>query len=66
LLVYWAKCKYTELVADASMEVGLEENVEKNQVYFMPCNQSAGQNCNKIIESWVLYDGMVEASIFLG
>jgi len=28
----WAKCKYTELVVDASMEVSLEENVEKTKV----------------------------------
>jgi len=47
LLIDWAKCKYTELVVDASMEVGIEENVEKTKVYFMSCNQIAGQYCNK-------------------
>jgi len=46
-LIDWAKCKYTELVVDASIEVGLEENVEKTEVYFMSCNQIAGQYCNK-------------------
>jgi len=38
-LICWAKCKYTELVVDASMEVSLEENVVKTEVYFMCCNR---------------------------
>lgn len=65
-LICWAKCKYTELVVDASMEDSLEENVEKTRVYFMPYNQIAGQYGNK--NDWVkaFYGGMVEASIFLG
>lgn len=46
-LICWAKCEHTELVVDASMEVSLEENVEKSKVYFMPCKQIAGQYCNK-------------------
>jgi hypothetical protein len=46
-LICWAKCKYPELVVDAGMEVSLEENVEKTKVYFIPCNQIAGQYCNK-------------------
>jgi hypothetical protein len=46
-LIYWAKCKYTELVVDASMEVNLEENVEKTKVHFMSCHQIAGQYCNR-------------------
>jgi hypothetical protein len=46
-LICWAKCKYTELVVDAGMEVGLEENVEETKIYFMPYNQIARQYCNK-------------------
>lgn len=56
-----------ELVVDASMEVSLEENVEKTKVYFMPCKQIAEEYFNK--SDWVMgffYGGMVEASIFLG
>jgi hypothetical protein len=36
-----------ELVVDASMEVSLEENVEKTKVYFMPCKQIAEEYFNK-------------------
>jgi len=46
-LICWVKCEYTELVVDASMEVNLEENIEKTKVYFIPCNQTAGQYGNK-------------------
>ena len=65
-LIYWEKHKYTEVVVVASMDISLEENVEKTNVYFMSYRQTTGQYCNKNDESWVFYGGMVEASILLG